>query len=192
MPLQPRSIKTTDGKQEYPIDFVRNYFINSDESIEEVALQLNLPVALVQVHARQGLESWYKLKSDKLEARMRYFLSLNIDNLMETHSLLEDGHFLTLAQYKGVQEFLKQYLVKHGHLFAVDEQDVIRKDSYGMPIPLPLPNHPKHFMALEGFLKLKEGTKLAMNDLYEESKKQKKQSDVIDVESDEIFQESDD
>ncbi len=178
-----------DGKQDYPIDFVRKYFVNSDESIEEVAMQLSLPVELVQLHARQGMESWYKLKSDKLEERMKYFLTVNIDNLMETHSLLEDGHFLTLAQFKGLQEFLKQYLVANGHLWAMDDEGQIRKDSYGIPIHLPLPNTPKHFMALEGYLKLKEGTKMAMNHLHEERKNGKNTQGIIDVEDDDVFKE---
>jgi hypothetical protein len=145
-------IKTTDGKAEFSIDSIRELYINSDKTLEELSIQMNLPVEVVKRHAEQGMQSWYKLKQDKFADRMKYFMTVNIDNLTETHSLLEDGHFLTIVQMKGLQERLKEHYMKHGHLFRVDGNGDICLDPYGMPITLPIPNSPKHFMALESCL----------------------------------------
>lgn len=181
------NIATLDGKRDYPVDFVREFFINSDTSLEEMALQMKLPLNVVQAHARNGLQSWYKLKQDKLEARLKYFMDVNVDNLIETHSMLEEGHLLTLIQFKGTQQFLKEYYMRNGHLFRVNEDGEISMDAYGMPIPMPIPNTPKHFMALEGFFKLKDGTKKELNHLYETVKNAEKE-DVVDVEAYNVFE----
>jgi hypothetical protein len=189
MSKQQQTIKTKDGLHEYPVDFVREYFINSDESLKDMAIQLNLPLAVVQLHAKQGMVSWYQLQEARMEERMTLFRLKDIDSLMSTHSYLDDAQFLTLAQYKGHMEFLKQYVLKHGHLFAVDDEGNIRYDSTGSPIYMPIPNTPKHFMAIEGFLRIKEGTKMAMNHLYEQSQKSKDKNEMIDIEDDPIFRE---
>lgn len=182
-------IATKDGTRTYPVDFVREYFVNTDKSVEELAIQLNLPTEVVEHHARQGMQSWYALKHEKLAERLAHFLNVNIDNLTETHSLLEDGHFLKIVQLKSQQEYLKGYYLKNGHLFRIEEDGEISKDSYGLPIPLPLPDSPKDFMVLEAFLKIKEGTKQALNQVYEQTKKDSKKPEVIDVDA--YFEEKD-
>ncbi len=187
---EPTALVANDGK-EYAIDYVRELFINSDKSVEDLAVQLNMPVEVVEAQARKGLRSWYKLKQDKLETRMQYFLDVNIDNLMETHSILEDGHLLQIIQMKGTQDFLKAYYAKNGHLFMIKEDGEIATDAYGMPIPLPLPTGPKQLLALDGLLKLKDGTKREMNHIYEAAKEAKKNAQV-NVESYDIFDSKDD
>lgn len=187
-PKKLSSIKTTDGKHEYPVDFVREFFINSDKNLEDMALQLNLPVPVVQLHARQGMVSWYQLQEARMEERMTLFRLKDIDSLMGTHSHFEDKHFIALAQQKGLDEWYKQYLTKHGHLFAVDEQDNIRHDSYGVPILLPVLNS-KHLIGFDGLMKLKENTKMAMNHLYEETQRNKNEPEVLDIDDDPIFRE---
>ena len=174
---QPTSITATDGKV-YAIDDVREAFINSEGNIEELALQLNIPPKTIEAYARHGLKSWFKMKQDKLENRMQYFLDVNIDNLMETHSVLEEGHLLQIIQMKGTQDFLKHYYLKHGHLFLVDSEEQIAVDAYGMPIPLPLPTGPKQLMALDGLLKLKDGTKKEMNLIHDQIKESRKKQDI--------------
>jgi hypothetical protein len=181
-------IKTLDGTKEYPVDTVREQFINSDDTLETIALELNLPISIVQSHARQGMQSWYEMKNNHLAERLKYFMNLNVDNLVESHSVLEEGHWLTLAQIKGQQFFLKKYLEQYGHLFRVDEDGEISKDPYGAPIPMPLPNTPKHFMALEGFLKLKEGTKAALQQVQAVNEERRKPT-VMDVEATGLFDE---
>jgi len=180
-------LRSQDGKHEYPVDFVRELFINSDKNVEDLAVQLNLPLSVVEQHAKRGLQSWYQMKHVKFAERMRYFMDVNVDNLMETHSVLEDGHFLQLVQLKGMQLFLKNYYAARGHLFRVNEDGEISLDGYGLPIPLPLPNGPKDLLALEGLLKLKEGTKAAMNQIYQATQDAQK-TDVVDVDSYGLFE----
>lgn len=182
-PPEP-TVHTTDivptKSGNYSLDFVKHLFINSDLSVDELASQMNVSVDVIKHHAKQGLKNWYDLKKENFPARMRHFIESDLDNLVETHSALDDGHWLTIVQIKGYQQFLKDYFAKNGHLFRLNEDGEISMDTYGMPIPLPLPNTPKHFMALEAFLKMKEGTKAALNQVFEESKKGT-QSDVVDV-----------
>lgn len=181
-------IPTVDGLQSYPADIVREMYINSDKTIEDLAREMNLPVATVELYSKSGMQTWYQLKQSRLGERLKYFLDVNVDNLMETHSHLEEMHFLTLVQFKGMQTFLKGYYLKHGHLFRVNEDGEMSLDTYGVPIPVPIPNAPKHFMALEGFLRLKEGTKQAMNHVFETTKKGDK-PDVLDIDDYGIFEE---
>lgn len=181
------SIKTLDGQREVTVDQVRLAFINSDANIEEIAAQMNLPVATVRHYAEQGLEAWHELRQARLTARMNYFMNFDIDNVMETHSTLEDAHFLELIQIKDAQKFLKAYYLTNGHLYMMVDGE-IKLDNYGMPIPMPLPNTPKHLMQLEGVMKLKETTKQFMNNLHEVSKKEgKKDIEIIDVDNYGIF-----
>lgn len=182
-------IKSLDGKVEYSVDFVRDRFMKSPDNLEQLATEMNLPVEVVKHHAMLGPISWMQLKQETLAKRLQHFANLDTEDLLETHSALEDGHFLTLAQLKMTQQFLKKYLDRYGHLWKVDETGEISLDPYGMPIPLPIPNSPKHFMALEGYLRLKEGTKQAMNHMYEQLKEKEKPT-VIDIEEDDIFKET--
>jgi hypothetical protein len=172
-------IPASDGKK-YTSDFVKHCFINSDSSIEEIASQMNLSVELVKYHANQGLKSWYDLKKEHFPIRLQTFMESDLDNLVETHAALDDGHWLTIVQMKSYQEFLKNYYAKNGHLFRMNEDGEISMDTYGLPVLLPLPNTPKHFMALEGYLKMKEGTKGALNQIQERYKTEGK-TEIIDV-----------
>lgn len=174
-------IPATDGKR-YTADFVKHCFINSDSSIEEIASQMNLSVELVKYHANQGLKSWYDLKKEHFPIRLQTFMESDLDNLVESHSVLDDGHWLTIVQMKSYQQVLKDYYAKHGHLFRMNDDGEITKDTYGLPVLLPLPNSPKFFIALESYLKMKEGTKGALNQIQERYKTEGK-TEVIDVDA---------
>jgi hypothetical protein len=184
-------VKTLNKDKEYPVDILRKLYINTDETLEQIAREFSMPLDQLELMAKSEEKSWHQLKEETKHDRLEYFRAIAEDNGIETISVVEELHLVTIVDMRSKINFLKKYYKEHGDLYARNSEKEILLDGRGQPISLSIPNSVKDLLSLQGILKLKDESRESVKKLMASDPAPRKisnnQENVIDVSQYGIF-----
>lgn len=157
----------------YPVDILKEVYIKTDKTLEQLSKEYNLPIGILQRYARTGLSDWEKLRAEYQMQRFEAFLKAREDSLMETQSAVQRLETLHLMSLHLKMAEIEEHFKTHGDFFVRDSEGEIMRNGFGQPIELFLPST-KALGVLKSLAELREvNGQLLQTAIENQSKKQK-------------------
>jgi len=122
----------SDFNREYPVDMVREAYIHSDQGIKGFSRRYGLSEALVKELAT--LDKWDEARDKYKERMYRTFSKKRLEVVEWRQDLITEMERFELIALESVMEDMADHFTKYGDLFLRDEQEEVRRDSFGNPI----------------------------------------------------------
>lgn len=179
-------IPAKDTGKDYPVDILREIYIKTDKTLEQLAKEYNLPMSLLSRYAKTGLKSWDTLKEEYASRRFEAFLKARDDALVETQSVVQRLETLHLMRLHLRMAEIEDHFKLYGDFFMRDSEGEIIRDGSGQGLEISIPS--KHALdILKSIAEMREGNGRLLETSMENKGRKKKKGPQIDIDSYGLF-----